>query len=283
MRFNRFFGKNLKMVLGGGIVILVVLTALLADFIAPYDPYLQDLMHRMEPPVWSDGGSWVHILGTDNYGRDMLSRLIHGSRISIFVGFASMLMSCILGTTLGMIAGYKGKRIEQVVMRLADAHMAIPEILLAVLIVAAIGGSTLNLILVLGISGWMVYARVTFGLCRSFRERPFIEAAVSHGAKDGFIIFVHILPQILPILTVISTLQVAQMILQETALSFLGLGVPAPAATWGNMLAEGRDRMWIAPWIANLSGMAIIILVWGVNMLGNGLREHLDPKSKEIR
>jgi peptide/nickel transport system permease protein len=283
MRIRGLFGKNLKMGLGGGIVILAVLTALSADIIAPYDPYLQNLMQRLKPPVWSDGGSWLHVLGTDNYGRDMLSRLIHGSRISILVGFASMLLSCLLGSTLGLLAGYKGGSIEQIVMRLADAHMAIPEILLAVIIVAAIGGSTLNLILVLGISGWMVYARVTFGLCRSYRERPFIEAAVSHGAKDGFIIFQHILPQILPILTVISTLQVAQMILQETALSFLGLGVPSPAATWGNMLAEGRDRMWVAPWIANLSGLAIIILVWGVNMLGNGLREHLDPKSKEVR
>lgn len=279
---SRLFGKNLKMGLGGGIVIAAVLTAIFADFIAPYDPYAQDLLARLKPPFWSEGGSLDHILGTDNYGRDMLSRLIHGSRISILVGFSSMLLSCVLGSVLGMLAGYKGGATEQAIMRFADAHLSFPEILLAVLIVAAIGGSALNLILVLGISGWMVYARVTFGMTRSLKERPFVEASVSHGAKDMFIIFRHIFPQMVPVLTVISTLQVAQMILQETALSFLGLGVPPPAATWGNMLAEGRDRMWVAPWIANLSGLAIIIVVWGVNMLGNGLREHLDPKSKEL-
>jgi len=222
-----------------------------------------------------------HLLGTDNYGRDLLSRLIFGSRLSIIVGFSSMVLSSILGTILGMVAGYAGGKAEQVIMRFADAHLAFPEILLAVLIVAVIGGSALNLILVLGISGWMVYARVTYGLTRSLKERPFVEAAVSHGARSWYIIFRHIFPQIVPVLTVISTLVVAQMILHETALSFLGLGVPPPAATWGNILAEGRDRMWVAPWIANFAGLAIITVVWGVNMLGNGLREHLDPKSKD--
>ena len=280
---NRLFGKNVKMGLGAAIVFAAVFMALFAGFIAPYDPFHQDLVARLKPPAWFDAGSIAHLLGTDNYGRDLLSRLIHGSRLSIMVGFSSMVLSCVLGSFLGMVAGYKGGRVEQAIMRFADAHLAFPEILLAVLIVAVIGGSALNLILVLGISGWMVYARITFGLTRSLKERPYVEAAISHGAKDMFIIFRHILPQMVPVLTVISTLVVAQMILHETALSFLGLGVPPPAATWGNMLAEGRDRMWVAPWIANLSGMAIIIVVWGINMLGNGLREHLDPKSKEIR
>lgn len=282
LRRRRLFGKTVKMAAGGGIVTLAVLMAIFAAQLAPYNPLHQDLLERMVPPVWSADGSWQHPLGTDNYGRDLLSRLIYGSRLSILVGFSAMVLSCALGSALGMVAGYKGGRIEQAIMRFADAHLAFPDILLAILIVAAIGGSALNLILVLGISGWMVYARVTFGLTRSLKERPYVEAAVSQGARDGYILLHHILPQMIPVLTVISTLQVAQMILAETALSFLGLGLPPPTPTWGNMLAEGRDRLWVAPWIANLSGLAIIIVVWGINMLGNGLREHLDPKARGV-
>ena len=259
---------------------LFLIAAIFAPLIAPYNPYKQDLIYRLTPPVWSAEGSWAHPLGTDNYGRDMLSRLIFGSRLSITVGVASALLSCVLGSALGMLAGYRGGRTEQVIMRFADAHLAFPDILLAILIVAAIGGSALNLVLVLGVSGWMVYARVMYNMTRSLKERPFVEAAISHGAGDTFIIARHIFPQLVPVLTVVATLQVAQMILQETALSFLGLGLPPPTATWGNILAEGRDRLFVAPWIANLSGLAIIVLVWGINMLGNGLREELDPKSR---
>ena len=282
MRSKKWFDKKTKMALGSGIVVFVCLVALFADWIAPYDPFQQDLMARLLPPCWDEGGSLAHVFGTDNYGRDLLSRLIYGSRISILIGVSATLFSGILGTITGTLAGYHGGRLEQVVMRLADAHQAFPEILLAVLIVAAVGGSTLNLIFVLGISGWMVYARLTYGLTRSLRELPYVEASASFGGRAWYIMFRHILPQMLPLLTVISTLQVAQMILQETALSFLGLGVPPPTASWGNMLAEGRDRLWAAPWIANSAGACIIFLVWGVNLLGNGLREHLDPKNKQL-
>jgi peptide/nickel transport system permease protein len=277
---RRFFGRRFKMVLGGGIVAAAVLMAIFAPWLAPHDPYRQDLMFRLIPPVWNERGLWAHPLGTDNFGRDMLSRLIYGSRLSITVGVAAALLACTIGSVLGMLAGYRGGRTEQAIMRLADAQLAFPDILLAILIVAAIGGSALNLILVLGLSGWTVYARVMYNMTRSVKERPFVEAAVSHGARAGYIIRHHIFPQLVPLLTVVATLQVAQMILQETALSFLGLGLPPPTATWGNILAEGRDRLFLAPWIANLAGIAIILLVWGINMLGNGLREHLDPKSR---
>lgn len=277
---RNLFGKKLKMRLGGGIVIAVIAMAIFAPWIAPHDPYDQDLMARLIPPVWNAEGDWTYPLGTDNFGRDMLSRLIYGSRLSITVGVAAALLACTLGTILGMWAGYSGGAAETTIMRFADAQLAFPDILLAILIVAAVGGSAMNLILVLGLSGWTVYARVMYNMTRSIRERPFVEAAVSHGARSAYIIRQHIFPQLIPVLTVVATLQVAQMILQETALSFLGLGLPPPTATWGNMLAEGRDRMWAAPWISNLSGLAIIILVWGVNMLGNGLREHLDPNQR---
>ncbi|HEY6717268.1 MAG TPA: ABC transporter permease, partial [Reyranella sp.] len=196
----------------------------------------------------------------------------------ILVGVSSMLLSALIGSVAGVIAGLRGGATEQAIMRFADAQMAFPDILLAILMVAALGGNALNLILVLGISRWMVYARIVFGLTRTLRQRPFVEAATLYGGGDGYIMRRHILPQVMPVLIVVATLQVAQMILQETALSFLGLGIPPPAATWGNILAEGSTRLFIAPWIANLAGLAIIALVWGVNMLGNGLREHYDPR-----
>ena len=185
----------------------------------------------------------------------------------------------IVRSDFGTSLPFESPDMEIVLQRLAPTV----ELISVAPVIAAIGGSALNLIIVLGVSGWMVFTRVTFGLTRTYKERPFVEAAVSHGAQDLFINVRHILPQIVPVLTVISTPQVAQLILRETALSFLGPGIPPPAATWGNMLAKGRDRMWVAPWTANLSGFAIIAVVWGVNMLGNGLREHLDPKSKEVR
>jgi peptide/nickel transport system permease protein len=275
-------GPRFKVGLGATIVLAIVLIAIFAPLIAPHDPNLQNLRLRLRPPVWDEGGAWTYPLGTDNYGRDILSRLIYGSRISILVGLTAMLVSAVLGSMLGMLAGFKGGKTETVIMRLADAQLAFPDVLLAILVVSAIGGSALNLILVLGVSGWMVYARVTFSQTRSLRERPYVEAARSFGAGDLIVLWRHILPQLLPVLVVLSTLQVATRILQETALSFLGLGLPPPAATWGNILAEGRDRLLIAPWIANLAGGCIILLVFGINMLGNGLREKLDPKGKPV-
>ena len=272
------FGPRFKIAVGGAILAVAVLCAIFAPLLAPWDPDQQDLLVRLKPGFWSDKGAAGHFLGTDNYGRDLLSRLIYGSRLSIMVGVSAMLLSALIGSTAGVIAGLKGGWTEQVIMRFADAQMAFPDILLAILMVAALGGNATNLILVLGISRWMVYARVVFGLTRSLKQRPFVEAATLYGGKDFYVMWRHILPQVAPVLIVVATLQVAQMILQETALSFLGLGIPPPAATWGNILAEGNSRLFIAPWIANFAGLSIIALVWGVNMLGNGLREHYDPK-----
>jgi peptide/nickel transport system permease protein len=272
------FGKRFKMTVGGTILAIAVLGAIFAPLLTPWDPDQQDLLVRLKPGFWSDKGVPGHFLGTDNYGRDLLSRLIYGSRLSIMVGVSAMLLSALIGSTAGVIAGLKGGWTEQVIMRFADAQMAFPDILLAILMVAALGGNAVNLILVLGISRWMVYARVVFGLTRSLKQRPFVEAATLYGGGDFYVMRRHIIPQVAPVLIVVATLQVAQMILQETALSFLGLGLPPPAATWGNILAEGNTRLFIAPWIANFAGLSIIALVWGVNMLGNGLREHYDPK-----
>jgi peptide/nickel transport system permease protein len=272
------FGKKFKIAVGGAILTTAVLAAIFAPLLTPWDPDQQDLLVRLKPGFWSDKAVPGHFLGTDNYGRDLLARLIWGSRLSIMVGVSAMLLSALIGSIAGVIAGLKGGWTEQVIMRFADAQMAFPDILLAILMVAALGGNALNLILVLGISRWMVYARVVFGLTRSLKQRPFVEAATLYGGGDFYVMRRHIIPQVAPVLIVVATLQVAQMILQETALSFLGLGLPPPAATWGNILAEGNTRLFIAPWIANFAGLSIIALVWGVNMLGNGLREHYDPK-----
>ncbi|OSP53468.1 ABC transporter permease [Pseudoruegeria sp. SK021] len=273
------FGSQFKIVIGTFVVAFFAFVAIFAPLLAPFNPLSQDLFNRLAPPVWAERGSWTHALGTDNYGRDVLSRLIYGARVSILVGVTSMLLSCTLGSLCGVIAAYRGGRLGSFIMRFSDAHLAFPEILLAILIVATLGGSLLNIVLVLGISSWMVYARVVYGLTLSLKERPFIEAARAQGAAGWYIIRRHILPHLLPMIIVISTLQVAQMILTETALSFLGLGVPPPTPSWGNVLAEGRDRLFVAPWIANSAGIAIILVVWGINLLGNGLRERLDPRA----
>ncbi len=277
---KRIIGTRFKIILGGSILAVVAIAAIFAPYVAPYDPFAQNLLHRLKPPAFMDGGSMRNILGTDNYGRDILSRLIYGSRASISVGIAAMVLSCIIGTLAGLVAGFKGGRSEQLIMRFADAHMAFPDILLAIIMAAAIGGGTFNLVIVLGISGWMVYARLVFGMARSIKQRSFVEAAVSYGGNDRYVMLTHILPQVIPVLAVVATLQVAQMILQEAALSFLGLGLPPPAATWGNILSEGRERLFAAPWIANCAGIAIIIVVFSINMLGNGFREYLDPKEQ---
>jgi peptide/nickel transport system permease protein len=279
----KWFGPKLKIQIGVILVLGMCILALFAPLIAPHDPYAQNLMLRLRPPVWEAKGSWTYPLGTDNFGRDLLSRLIYGSRLSIAVGLMAMLVALSFGTTLGLVAGYMGGRTEQVIMRFADGYQAIPEILLAIVVVAVFGGGVVVLVLVLGFAGWESYTRVAFNLTRSLRERPFVEAAVASGAGGRYVMWRHILPQMSPVLTVIATLQVGQLILQETALSFLGLGVPAPTATWGNILAEGRDRLLVAPWIANLAGIAIVLLVLGVNLLGNGLRETLDPRRADRR
>lgn len=279
----KWFGPRLKVQIGVVLVLGMCLVAVFANVLAPHDPYAQNLMQRLKPPVWDDRGSWAHPLGTDNFGRDLLSRLIYGSRLSIVVGLLAMAVALTFGTMLGVVAGYLGGRAEQVIMRFADGYQAIPEILLAIVIVAVFGGGVTVLILVLGFAGWETYTRVAFNLTRSLRERAFVEAAVASGAGGRYVMWRHILPQMSPVLTVIATLQVGQLILQETALSFLGLGLPPPTATWGNILAEGRDRLLVAPWIANLAGMAIVLLVLGVNLLGNGLRETLDPRRVDRR
>jgi len=259
------------------IVSAVVGVAVFAPVLSPKDPAEQNLKQRLLPPSFLGSGSPSYILGSDGLGRDVLSRLFHGARISLLVGFLAVAFSGTLGIFLGLLAGYFGGRFEMVLVAVADAQLALPYIILAIAIAATLGASLVNLIVVLTITGWVVFARVTRAEVLSIRRREFVEAARSIGATRWHIILHHILPNVLPTATVVATLQVSRMILMESALSFLGVGVPVKIPTWGAMLSDGRNYLPIAPWIATFPGLAITITVLGVNFLGNWLMDLMNP------
>src|SRR6185295_929663 len=223
----------------------------------------QDLTVVLRPPFWMEDGSVRHPLGTDHLGRDVYSRLVYGARISL---------------AISVLAGYLGGWVDAVIMRLVDLNLAFPLILLALAVVALLGASLRNLIIVMAITTWMIYARVVRGLTLALREQEFVQAIRALGAHDTRILARHVLPNVFPPIMVIWTLEVARIILMESALSFLGLGVPPPTPTWGRMLAEGRDYLTVAGWIAIFPGLAILLTVLGINFLGDGLRDLLDPR-----
>ena len=249
-------------------------TALLAQVIAPYDAGAQNLSRIFEPPL-SEG----HLLGTDNLGRDILSRVIVGTRISMGVGFAAVVLSGTLGTLLGLFSGYLGGAIDDLTNWLVNVQLAFPFVLLAISVVVVLGPSLQNMILVLTIAGWPVYLRVVRSKVLLLRETEYVEAAIACGARRGRVIFTHILPNLLSSLIVLATIEVARMVIAEAALSFLGLG-PADAdySSWGVMLAEGKNYMTVGWWLAVIPGLAIMTLVLTVNIVGDWLRDRLDPR-----
>ncbi len=251
--------------------------ALFAVVLSPYDPQKTDLANKLAPPVFS-GGTWAHILGTDQLGRDILSRIINGSRVTLLVGFSGTICAGIIGVTLGAIAGYFGKWADSIIMRIVDIQLSFPFILLALFIAAVLGRSLTNVILIAAISNWVNYARLVRGEILSVKEMEYIEAIRSVGAKDGRIIAYHVIPNVISPVIVQATLGMARIITMEASLSFLGLGVPVEIPTWGRMLAEGRDYMLTNPWLAIIPGLAITITVLGVNLMGDWLRDYLDPK-----
>jgi peptide/nickel transport system permease protein len=263
------------------IIATVVLAALLAPLLAPNDPIEQSLTRATLPPFWQARGSFETPLGTDQFGRDVWSRIVYGARISLAIGAAASLLGAVVGVTAGLAAGYYGGKVDATMMRLVDLNLAFPLILLALAIAAILGPSFRNLVLVMALTTWMIYARVVRGITLSLREREFIQAARAIGATDGGIMARHILPNLLAPVMVIWTLELARVILMESALSFLGLGVPPPTPTWGRMLAEGRNYLTVAPWITIFPGLAISITVLGVNFLGDGLRDLLDPRLRK--
>jgi peptide/nickel transport system permease protein len=261
------------------VLILVVIVGAFAPLIAPYDPSAQHLLDRLKPPMWLPGGLPGHFLGTDDLGRDVLSRIIYGTRISLLVGVSATLVSGVIGTIVGIVAGYYGGWIGSIFMRLADIQLAFPTILLALIVVVVLGPSLWVVIVVLGFNGWMSYARVIRAEVLSLRSRDFVTAARAIGDSDVQIMNRHLRPNVLAPLATIGTLQVAAMIVAEASLSYLGFGVPPTIPTWGGMLADGQLYIASAWWIALFSGVAIMLTTISINITGDMLRDFADPKA----
>jgi len=270
--------RNRMALVGGALVLAMVLGAVFAPLLASHDPLEQRTANRVKPPFW-ETGDFSHPLGTDPVGRDVLSRVLYGSRISLTLGIVAVLVSGTVGTLLGLLAGYYERHVGDLVMRLADVQLSFPVILLAISVVAVVGRSLPALVAVLAISGWVVYARTVRGSVLSLKEKDFIEAARALGSGGLRILFRHILPNCVAPLLVIATVQMATMIILESGLSFFGLGTQPPAPSWGGMLAEGREYLIAgAWWLTAFPGLAISITVLGINLLGDGLRDVLDPQ-----
>ncbi len=262
-----------------GLIVLLaeVALAIFAHRIAPHDPIAQNIAGRLRPPFFMQGGSLEHLLGTDQLGRDILSRIIFGTRVSLIVGFLSVSISAPLGVVVGLLAGYGSRLIDDVIMRIADIQLAFPFVLLAISLVAILGPEMRTVILVLGISGWVGYARVTRGEVLSLREKEFVEAERCIGASHVRILFLHLLPNVVTPITILATFAIAETMLLEAALSYLGLGVQPPTPSWGGILNDGRDYIPIAPWLSTFPGLAIMITVMAVNFIGDWLQDVLDP------
>ena len=272
--------RHQGVVLGGGLMILAVLIALFAPLLAPADPIAQNLTGRLLPPVWLDGGSTEHLLGTDHLGRDYLSRLIYGTRVSLIVGLSVMALSGVIGTTLGFIAGYFGGRVDMVVMYIITTRLTMPSLLIALALIAIIGGSLTTMILVMGLLFWDRYAVVVRTATAQIVQGDFVSAARVAGASAPWIIWNEIRPNVMHHVLVIATLEMAMAVLSEASLSFLGLGVPAPTPSWGLMIAEGRTFLFAKPYLVWIPGIAIFLMVLAINMLGDGLRDISQPDGR---
>ena len=281
--FVRLLLASQSGVLGVSIVLGVALAGLLAPVIAPHDPNDQDLIMVTVPPFWEDGGSPDYLLGTDNLGRDLLSRLLYGAQVSLLVAAVTVLLSGSVGVLLGLVSGFYGGRLDNALMAVAEVQLAFPFILLAIAIISALGPSLTNTILALAIASWVSYARIVRAETLSLREREYIMAARALGASSARLLFRHLLPLAATPILVISTLEIARMIVIESSLSFLGLGVQPPRASWGTMVADGRDYLLIAWWLSVFPGLAITLTVMSVNMLGDWLRDAFDPRLRRLR
>jgi len=268
----RRFKKNKLAVAGLIIVGIVLLIAIFAPLIAPYSPVNQNLSERISSP------SKTHLLGTDEYGRDVLSRIIYGSRIALMLGVVVVAIEVIIGVTLGLISGYFGGKIDQIIMRTVDVVWAFPALILALAIVVILGPGIFNVMIAIGIVGWARYARVVRGEVLSVKEEAIVEAARAIGEKDSRIIISYIFPNVVPSILVLATLDIPGIIITGASLSFLGLGAQPPTACWGAMLAEGRAYLELAPWLATFPGLAIMFTVLGFNFVGDGLRDASQPE-----
>ena len=275
-RLGRFL-REPAAVFGGLIVLVLVVAALAAPLIAPHDPRATNLRLRNIPPFWEAKGSTAHLLGTDPVGRDLLSRIIYGARVSLSIGVIVTMLACAVGVILGLVAGYYGGWIDEVLLRIADLFLAFPFILLAITIISVLGSGLTNLIMVLVVTGWVQYTRLVRGQVLAVKRNQYVEAAQVAGAEDSRIIMRHILPNIIAPIVILATLQVAFVLLTEAALNFLGLGVDPSTPTWGAMVNDGRLYIYNAWWVITFPGIAIMLAVLGINMLGDWLRDALDP------
>ena len=278
-QLKRMLGHR-GLMLGGFILAVMVLTALFAPLLAPHDPFNQDVSQRLIPPVWNAQGSWEHVLGTDKLGRDYLSRLIYGARVSLIIGCAAALISGLIGTTLGVLAGYFGGRVDAVISYIITTRLAMPVVLVALAMASLVGGSLTVVIILLGLLLWDRFAVVTRSATQQLRDAEFIAAAKAIGASTPYILVREILPNIMSALIVVITLEMAHAILLEATLSFLGLGVQPPTPSWGLMVSEGKSYMFFKPWVIVIPGLALAMLVLAINLVGDGLRDINAPDGR---
>lgn len=268
------------LVIGSVILALIVLAALFAPWLSPHDPYAQEVTQRLIPPAWYAKGSWEHLLGTDKLGRDYLSRLLYGARVSLFIGLATALISGVIGTTMGVLAGYYGGRMDALVSYIVTTRLALPVVLVALATAALVGGSLKVVIVLLGLLLWDRFAIVTRSATQQLRDAEFIAAAKALGASTPYILLRELLPNLMSALTVVATLEMAHAILLEATLSFLGLGVQPPTPSWGLMVAEGKAYMFFQPWVIVIPGVVLALLVLGINLVGDGLRDVTAPDGR---
>ena len=267
--------RNPGLLAGAAIVGLALFAAVLAPILVPHDPFAQDLSRRLVPPIWDDGGRAGHWLGTDQLGRDYLSRLIYGARISVLIGVMTVVTSGLIGISLGVVGGFFGGRVDDAVLFVITARLSIPLILVALAVVSLIGSSLSVVVMTLGLLLWERFAVVSRVATMQVRTLDYVAAAWSAGCSRGYILLREVLPNILSPLAVVATLEMALAILLEAALSFLGLGVPPPLPSWGLMIAEAKDYMFFRPWVIMVPGLSLFVLVFGINLLGDGLRDLL--------
>jgi len=266
------------LILGG-----ILFVAIFADWLSPHDPQLGSLRLRFRPPVFQAGGSWEHVLGTDHLGRDVLSRLIYGARVSVVVGFTAVIVAGVLGTALGIISGYLGRWVDQVIMRITDTWLALPALTFAIFLAAIVGPSEMNIVIILGAVYWTRYARVVRAEVLSMKEREFVRLAIVAGCSKWTIMRRHILPNVLNSAIVLGTLMLGVVVVAEASLSFLGVGVPPPKPAWGLMLADGKKGLMVGYWwLTVLPGLCIMLMVLSANLLGDWLRDKLDPQLRQL-
>lgn len=280
---RRVFGRALghrSLAFGAVLLALIVVAAALAPVLAPHDPYAQDLASRLLPPVWNPRGSWLHVLGTDKLGRDYLSRLLYGARVSLVIGVCAASLSALIGTTLGVLAGYFGGRVDAAISYFITTRLALPVVLVALAMSSLIGGSLKTVILLLGLLLWDRFAVVSRSVAQQLRDAEFIAAARAVGASTPYILLRELLPNIAGALIVVATLEMAHAILLEATLSFLGLGVPPPMPSWGLMIAEGKTYMFFQPWVILIPGAALALTVLAINLVGDGMRDLTTPDGR---